>query len=177
MSEWINLSTRPFLYDRSDFRALAVLGRPRVVGWLFNLAWALFALLAVLIGWCVLAGSRSVLPYAAVAVLLLALFVLLHRLGADLGAWALEKAARRDGLLREQVLTASHDVFRAESTRGKTEVRWSAIPWIVEGDGRLFVYSTSRLAFIIPRRAFGSDAEFGAFAAAAEERWRAHHRL
>jgi hypothetical protein len=38
MSEGSDPRTLPFRYDRSDFVALAKLGRPRVVAWLFIVA-------------------------------------------------------------------------------------------------------------------------------------------
>ena len=171
------LSTRPFTYDRADFVALASLHRPQAVTWLFRLAWVLFAVAFVLVAVCLLAGSTRILPFAAVLAVLLLLYLLLHRYGANLGGWALEKAGRSEGLLREQVMTAAGDCFRAESSRGKTEVRWSAVPRIEVEDDRLFVFSTRRTAFIVPRRAFASEAEFHDFARAAEERWHQRHRL
>jgi YcxB-like protein len=69
------------------------------------------------------------------------------------------------------------DCFRAESTRGKTEVRCSAIPRIHVEEPRLVLYSTRRQAFIIPRRAFESDGDFETFAEAVKERWERRHRL
>ena len=119
--------TLPFRYDRSDFVALTELGRPRIVNWLFRLAWALIALTGVLITICLLAGSSLVLIYFPVLAILLVAYLLLYRYGAHIGAWAIDRVARRDDLLREQRLTVADDCFRAVSTRGKTEVRWSAI--------------------------------------------------
>ena len=169
--------TLPFRYDRSDFVALAELGRPRIVSWLFRLAWALMALAGVLIVICLLAGSSRVLIYLPVLAIILVAYLLLYRYGAHIGAWAIDRVARRDDLLREQRLTVADDCFRAESTRGKTEVRWSAIPRIQVEEPRLFVYSTRRQAFIIPRRAFASGADFDAFVQATQEHWKRHHRL
>lgn len=169
--------TLPFRYDRSDFVALAELDRPRIVSWLFRLAWALFALAGVLIAICLLAGSSRVLIYLPVLAIILVAYLLLYRYGAHIGAWAIDRVARRDDLLREQRLTVADDCFRAESTRGKTEVRWSAIPRIRVEEPRLFVYSTRRQAFIIPRRAFASSADFDAFVQTTQELWKRHHRL
>ena len=171
------LRTLPYRYDRSDFVALAELGRPRVVDWLFRLAWGLFALAAVLMAICLAAGSTAVLLYVPVFGALLVAFLLLHHYGSRLGGWAMGRMARRSGLLREQVLTVADDCFRAESSRGKTEIRWSAVPKICETDGRLFVYLTPHQAFIVPERAFETRSEFDAFAAGAKHRWEQHHRL
>ena len=146
--------TRPFRYNRADFIALADLGRPRIVTWLFRLAGALFAIAGLLIA-----------------------FLLLHRNGSKLSGWVIGRVARRNGLLREQVMTVADDCFRAESSRGKTEIRWSAVPKIRQTEGRLFVYLTRRQAFIVPRRAFEADEDFNAFAQAAKHHWEQHHRL
>lgn len=169
--------TLPFRYDRSDFVALAGLGRPSIVKWLFRLAWALFVLAGSLIAIYLIAGSPRVAVYIPVLVVVLIAYLLLYRYGAHIGAWAIDRVARRDDLLRDQVLAVADDCFRAASSRGKTEVRWSAIPRIRVEEPRLFVYSTRRQAFIVPRRAFGSDAEFDAFVEAAQERWKRGHRL
>ena len=169
--------TLPFRYDRSDFVALAELGRPRIVSWLFRLAWVLMALAGVLIAICLVAGSSRVLIYLPVLAIILVAYLLLYRYGAHIGAWAIDRVARRDDLLREQRLTVADDCFRAESTRGKTEGRWSAIPRIHVEEPRLFVYSTRRQAFIVPRRAFASGADFDAFVKATQEHWKRHHRL
>ena len=169
--------TLPFAYDRSDFVALAELGQRDIVGWLFRLAWVLFALAGLLIALCLVAGSRQVWPYVLALLLLLAAYLLLHRYGSSIGGWALHRVARQNDMLREQRMTVADDCFRAESSRGKTEVRWSAIPRIHERDSRLFVFSTRRQAFIVPERAFERREDFLAFASAATKHWEQHHRL
>ena len=169
--------TLPFTYDRADFIALAELSRPRAVTWLFRVAWALFALAALLIAICLLAGSSRVLLFIPALLALLAAYLLLHRYGANIGAWAINRMAHRDDLLREQRMTVAPGCFRSESSRGKTEVRWSAIPRVRADQTRLFVYSTRRQVFISPERAFASRDDFLVFSAAAEERWRQHHRM
>lgn len=169
--------TLPFRYDRSDFVALATLGRPRIVAWLFVVAWSLFAIAGLLIAICLIAGSSRVVMFIPILLALLAAYLLLHRYGAHIGAWAIDRVARRDDLMREQVMTAAEDCFRAESSRGKTEVRWPAVPRIHVEQPRLFVYSTRRQAFVIPRRAFESDADFDAFIEAVKAHWEKSHRL
>ena len=171
------LQTKPFTYDRADFVALGELARPRIVDWLFRLAWCLFAVAAALIAVCVLAGSRRVLAYLIPLGLLLVAFLLLHRHGAKLSGWVIGRMARRNDLMRKQVMTVADDCFRAESSRGKTEVRWSAVPKIRETEGRLFVYLTRYQAFIVPVRAFETSEEFDTFAGSAKHHWEQHHRL
>ena len=177
MSEPGGPQTLPFRYDRSDFVALAELGRRPIVGWLFRVAWGLFALAGLLIAICVIAGSRQIWPYLGALLILLAAYLLLHRFGSNVGGWAIHRMARQNDMLREQRMTVADDCFRAESARGKTEVRWSAVPRIHADDSRLFVFSTRRQAFIIPQRAFGSREDFLAFVSAAGKHWAQHHRL
>lgn len=171
------LQTKPFTYDRADFVALGELGRPRIVGWLFRLAWGLFALAAVLIAICVAAGSTRILVYLIPLGVLLIAFLALHRHGAKLSGWVIGRMAKRNDLMRKQVMTVADDCFRAESSRGKTEVRWSAVPKIRETEARLFVYLTRYQAFIVPLRAFDSSDDFSAFASATKHHWEQHHRL
>ena len=177
MTEGRELSTRPFTYGGADFIALAELGRRPVVGWLFKLAWVLFALAALLIAICLLAGSSWVLPFVPALAVLLVAYLALHRFGSNLGAMAMARASRREGMLRDQVMTVAEDCFRAESSRGKTEVRWTAIPRVHLDGERLFVFSTRRLVFIVPERAFDRREDFDAFASAALDRWKQHHSL
>lgn len=169
--------TLPFAYDRADFVALAEIGRRPIVDWLFRLAWVLLALAIVLIAINVAAGSTRGLAYLPVFLLLVGAFLLLKRFGPKLGGWTLHRMARRNDLLREQRMTVAPDCFRSESSRGKTEVRWSAVPRIREHGARLFIYSTRHAAFIIPDRAFDSREDFLAFGAAAKKRWGQHHRM
>jgi hypothetical protein len=54
---------------------------------------------------------------------------------------------------------------------------WSAIREAKRSDDHVFFFMTKRLAYIVPRRAFDSDAQFEAFAGAAQERWEVRNRL
>ena len=172
-----SFQTLPFRYDRSDFVALAVLGRPRILAWLFGIAAVLFMLAGALILVSLLSGSTRVLEFVPPLLVLLAVYVLLYRYGPHVSAYVLERRARRDDLLREQRMTVTDEGFIAQSSRGRTEIRWAAVPRIHAAETSLFIYSTRRQAFIIPERAFGSRADFLAFAAAARSSWQHHHRM
>jgi hypothetical protein len=50
-------------------------------------------------------------------------------------------------------------------------VFWTTIKSIKLTGSRIFLFITLRSALIVPRRAFGGDADFEAFAAAAKRRW------
>ena len=52
-------------------------------------------------------------------------------------------------------------------------VYWDGIKSVRLQGGRIFLFVGRKSALIIPRRAFGSNAEFDAFVSAAKERWKA----
>jgi len=84
---------------------------------------------------------------------------------------------RRKGLLGPIDFTQTPEGVSFRNRHMKGVVFWSGIKKIRLVRGRLFLFITQRSALILPRRDFGSDAEFDAFVGAAEERWKAHHRL
>jgi hypothetical protein len=67
--------------------------------------------------------------------------------------------------------------LRVSSPKSRSEIRWTAFPDVRRTDDRLFVFMTKRTVFIIPRRAFDSDSDFEAFAAATHNSWEQRHRL
>jgi hypothetical protein len=88
---------------------------------------------------------------------------LVARLSARLALWA----AKRDGLLVAQQLTLEPAGLRAASSKGETFVRWSGVREIVCHQDVLFFFVSRRTAFMIPRRAFQTDAEFERYRSAA----------
>jgi hypothetical protein len=64
------------------------------------------------------------------------------------------------------------DALLVESPKARSEVLWNAIQDVRRAQDRMFFFMSKRLAYMVPRRAFGSDAEFEEFAAAADQRWR-----
>ena len=67
--------------------------------------------------------------------------------------------------------------LRITSSKGVSDIRWSAFPDVKSSGERLFAFMSPRQAFIVPRRAFDSDEQFEAFSSAAEEHWEQSHRL
>jgi hypothetical protein len=63
--------------------------------------------------------------------------------------------------------------LQIEAPNAQSLVYWSGFKRLVATPRRLYLFVRTRAAVIVPRRAFGNDAEFEAFAAAAEERWKA----
>jgi hypothetical protein len=84
---------------------------------------------------------------------------------------------RRSPLHAPQAYTVRNSAFEVESPKAHSTIKWSVFPRLRRTPDRLFLFVTRHSAYIIPRRAFGSDAEFEAFVAAVEERWEKRHRL
>ena len=54
-------------------------------------------------------------------------------------------------------------------------VFWSAIKSVRLSRSRIFLFISRRSALVVPRRAFGSDDQFCAFATTAKKHWRERH--
>jgi hypothetical protein len=81
------------------------------------------------------------------------------------------RAARGSGADLAQTFTIQEEYWCAESERGMTKLRWSAVPRIERQPDRLFVFNGPRTAFMIPRRVFADDAAFDRFATSVEAHW------
>lgn len=106
---------------------------------------------------------------------------------AAAGLWALStgrlqgrivaKHARKIGAAVTQVFTVCAEGFEARGPSETSLTKWSDVPELEIIEDRLFVFMARNKAFIVPRRAFASDADFQGFVAAAREYWKVHHRL
>jgi hypothetical protein len=92
-------------------------------------------------------------------------------------AWSWLRLAKRSPLYAPHTFELVAGALRVSSPRLSSEIPWTTLHDVRLADGRLFAFMTKRLAYIIPRRAFDSDADFEAFAAAAREAWEQRHRL
>ena len=97
----------PFTYERSDFAALSRLAQPRIVRWLFRLAWVLIVLAVLLSLLAALLGDPVQTRWVIATAGLTALAVALQRLGPELGAAVQILVHRRSALLREQQMAVS----------------------------------------------------------------------
>jgi hypothetical protein len=68
--------------------------------------------------------------------------------------------AKRRGLFEPTTFVAGDDGLEISSSRITSKVSWKAVSKIETAHGRTFLFLAPRLAFIIPRRAFASEAEF-----------------
>jgi hypothetical protein len=162
------------VYNPRDFRAFA-----RRVDFeryhYFRLGAAVIAglmALTIVLYWAL----RQPLPIWQVELGLVAAAALWLLSTGRLQARIIARNARQAGL-GPQTYVVSEEGFEVRAATGDSHTKWSEIPELDIEEGRLFVFLTDRKAFIVPSRAFASEAEFDAFAAAAKAHWKVHHRL
>ena len=177
MTEVHGPTAPPVLYDRGDYAALQKLAAPRALPLLMFAAVILLLIIFLLMLLLYLLAGRVLWRETIVALGALGVFTLLAGWIPGLKVRLTMHAARDTGAALAQTFTIEDEFWRAESDRGITKSRWSAVPRIERDQQRLFVFNGPRTAFIVPRRVFASDAEFEAFVAAVEERWKRVHRL
>ena len=92
-------------------------------------------------------------------------------------AWMWLRLVQRSPLHAAHAYAITPGGLKVSSEKSASEIRWTAVLDVKRTADRLFVFMAKRQAFIIPRRAFDSDDQFEAFAAAAQERWEMRHTL
>jgi hypothetical protein len=174
-AEW--LTAPPVLYDRSDYAALQELSAPRALPLLMFVAFILLLVVFLLLLLVYLLEGRIFWRETIVALCALGVFIVLAGFVPGLKTSVMMRAARGTGATLAQTFTIQDEFWCAESERGITKLRWSAVPRIERQSDRLFVFNGPRTAFIVPRRIFADDGAFETFAAAVETHWRKVHRL
>ena len=177
MSKAEELTAPPVLYERDDYAALQKLASPRALPLLMYAATMLIIVIFLLLLLVYLLTGHVPWRQTIVAVGALVVLVLLVGWIPGLKARLAMRAARDTGAALAQTFTIEDEYWSAESERGISKIRWSAVPRLERWPGAFFVFNGPRTAFILPRRVFASEAEFEAFVAAAEERWKRVHRL
>lgn len=79
--------------------------------------------------------------------------------------------ARRGPLYAPHSFAVGRTGLQITSSKFNSEIRWSTLRDVKRTEDRLFFFLTKRLAYIVPRRAFDSDADFEAFTSAATDCW------
>jgi hypothetical protein len=159
-------------YTLEDLRELARLSKllriARIFGWV---------LLVVAI--LTFASSRLLGTPYSLADFLYCLFVVLvlqlygsPTVRAHIWRWLI----RRSRFYGSQTFVVRDAGFEIISSLGHSEINWPVFARIVRKGDRLFLFVTKGSAYIVPRRAFDSDAEFEAFSVSARERWEARER-
>lgn len=176
MSEGPALRTKPINYDLDDLIALSDLVPRTAIHVLRMAAAAIVVLLVATIvfeAW-VLTGMIDWPSLFAGFFVALLIFVISNR---RFRAWTWLRLRKRSAFYAPSSFELVAGAFRISSSKLSSEIPWTTIRNVKRVDGRLFVFVTKRLAYIVPRRAFDSDEEFNAFAAAAHDAWEQRHRL
>jgi hypothetical protein len=84
---------------------------------------------------------------------------------------------KRRGNLVPITFLVTEEGIRLETAKSRSEVFWTALKRVKRAKSGLLLYPSHSQPVAIPRRAFADQEHFDAFSAAAEERWKAHHRL
>ena len=91
--------------------------------------------------------------------------------------WRTRTAARRllgegrnEGFYGECEVILEPEGIRETRPSGSTTRNWSAVERVAVTPQHLFVYTSGIEAFVVPRRAFDTDADFSRFASAIAER-------
>jgi hypothetical protein len=171
-----------FSHEPQDFAALnaLLLKRSPLGRFIRTLTAVLFALIFALAAAWMHGPGDAWWPVPAAAALGLVLGWLSRWLvGGPLGNPVLRlhgevafRMARREGLLVPQRVELTGDGLKGTSEKGETLTRWSGVKEVVRTEGHVFIFISRRTAFMAPRRAFPSHADFDAFAREAAE----HHR-
>jgi len=176
MSEEPRLQSKPFNVDLDDLVALAGQVDQSSMRWFRRGAVAILLLVAVTV---VLEQSieRPYVDWMLVGVGVFCAFGTLMVSSVRFRGWLWLKFARRRPLHGPQTYALRSDGLLVSGAKGKTEVPWTSVHHVALEDGRLFVFLSERLAFVVPRRAFDSGAEFAAFTATVQQQWKKLHRL
>ena len=103
-------------------------------------------------------------PFTSVVILILIAWLVVVTV---FGYW---RRARK-GLHGPIQFALTHEGLRFRSRQMEGVAFWQSIKSVKNKGGRLYLFISARVAFIIPRRAFDSEAAFDAFVAEAQERW------
>ena len=87
------------------------------------------------------------------------------------------KIARRSPLHAAQSFLLAPSALQIASAKATIEIPWTTFRNLKVAEERLFIFMTKRLAYIVPRRAFDSEADYIAFVEAAQQYWAQRHRL
>jgi hypothetical protein len=176
MTDEPELQSHPISYELDDLVALSKLV-PRGPAQVVRIAaGALIILLAfTMVGevWAL----TGLIDWSATIVCLIIGGGVLAFSNRRLRAWFWLRIMRRSPLYAPHGYAITPAALRITSSKGVTDVRWSAFPDVKRSGERLFAFMSPRQAFIIPRRAFDTPDLFEAFSDAAVKRWEHSHRL
>jgi hypothetical protein len=176
MTEEPELQSKPVTYDIEDLVALSNLV-PRSPVQIFRLAAGAIVILLFVVIVAEAWALTGFIDWPAIIFMLVVAVAILLLSNRRVRARLWLRIARRSPLHAPTSYAVGPGAFRVSSSKAHAEIPWTTFRDVKVKDGRLFVFMTQRLAYIVPRRAFDTDAEFEAFSTAAVERWEQRHRL
>ena len=170
------LRSKPFNVDLDDLLALAGQVDQSSMRWF---RWGAVAIL-LLVAVTVVLEQTAERPYLDWTLVGVGLFCALGTLvisSVRFRGWLWLKFARRRPLHGPQIYAVHSNGLEISAEKGKTEIPWTSLHHVTCEEGRVFLFLAERLAFVVPRRAFDSGAEFAAFTATVQQQWKKLHRL
>ncbi|MFN7954227.1 MAG: YcxB family protein [bacterium] len=161
--------------DLAEFSAAHLVSSPsgRRQRRVFQVAFAFYVALMVSTALAKWWAERELDVGSIVTAVLVALFALFYAgfqrtMGRRITRRSLA-ASRNLGSVGPRRVTIAPRSFRCEGPYTDDQVRWPAVERIVESEHALYVYVSANSGYVVPRRAFASDAEFEAFVAMARQ--------
>jgi len=176
MTEEPELRSHPVTYDLDDIIALSKLvprGPLQILRVAAGAIVILFAFIIVTEVW----SLTGIIDWSAIMVCLFVAAILLFASNRRVRARFWLRITRLSPLHAAHSYSITPATLRINSSKGQFDVRWTAFTEVKRTTDRLFAFMNHRQAYVVPRRAFDSDEQFEAFAAAAQERWEQSHRL
>jgi hypothetical protein len=168
--------SNPVEHDLGDLVALSRLAQPGRMR-MFRIAAGAIVAMVVLTIWLESTIIPDGVDWPAMALALFASFVLVLLSTPRVRGWLWLKVSRRGPLYSAYSYGLYPTALLIGSAKGKSEIPFTSFVDLKRAEGRMFFFMSKRQAYIVPSRAFDSDADFEAFAAAAEQRWETRHRL
>jgi hypothetical protein len=176
MNAEAELRSNPVSYDIDDLIALSKIV-PRARAQTYRIAAGAIVILLMLAMVAEAWPLTGLVDWPAVGASLFVASMILLVSNRRIRAWFWLRVARSNPFFVSHSFAITPGGLRVSSPRSRSEVQWAAFPDVKRVDDLLFVFTAKRQAFVIPRRAFESDAEFEAFAAVAQRCWEQRHRL
>lgn len=160
------------VYDASDFRSLySACARCRRTLMVIALAPAF-----VIAGFDIATGASLLAEVPVVVGFLGAGLILAAAIYFLSPPWQVGRR-KRTGWSVPMRFALTEDAVTMIHPKQSSQWPWTAIVRVVLTADRLFLFISESCAIIVPKRAFGFDSDFSAFADSAEEHWQAKHRL
>jgi hypothetical protein len=134
------------------------------------LGWFVGLLLALQIGFSVLAGHRLIDALSQIDFYFLLTLTLIVAIPAITPFFQM-RARKRNGWDVPMKVELDDDGISIDHPLGAQRTFWKALPKVQATRDRLFLFTSSSCAYILPKRCFPSEADFMRWIEFSEERW------